>query len=322
MAGFSGNRFTREFDLAVPIVQGPMGGAAGPELVAAVANAGGLGMLPVWTLPPDRVADAIAETQRLTSRSFGVNLRADLVQLDHIRAALDAGATIVHLFWGDPSVSMAPVRAARAKMMATIGDAEAAAAALDVGADALIAQGVEAGGHVLSEIPLNALLEAVLPLAGDVPVVAAGGLADAHDVAEVMALGASGALLGTRFVATVESLAHEDYKQALLDAGADATPRSECFDIGWPDAPHRHLVNDTFAAWDRAGRPPPGQRPGESDTVLRMGDLELPRYSVMPPQCGMTGDIQSAVMYAGTGVAKIGDCPSASDVIRALASRL
>lgn len=322
MTDYPGNRFTRTFGLDVPIVQGPMGGAAGPELVAAVANAGAMGVLPVWVLPPHEVADAVKATQALTPRGFAVNIRADLVQLDHIRAALNAGVTVVHLFWGDPSASMEPIRAADAKMIATIGDAEAARAALDAGADALIAQGVEAGGHVLSEIPLRKLLEVVLPLAGEIPVIAAGGLADAADVAEVVALGASGALLGTRFVATVESMAHDAYKQALLQAGADATARSECFDIGWPDAPHRHLINDTYIAWDHAGRPGPGARPGEGEAILRMGDTEFPRYSVMPPQHGMVGDIRAAVMYAGTGVERVGDCPQASALVRELTSRL
>jgi len=160
----------------------------------------------------------------------------------------------------------------------------------------------------------------VLPLAGEVPVVAAGGLANAEDVATVMRLGASAALLGTRFVATRESMAHDDYKQALLEAGADATARSECFEIGWPNAPHRHLHNDTHDAWERAGRPAPGNRPGEGETILRMGDAEIPRYSVVPPQQGMTGDVRAAVLYAGTGVERIRDCPAASAVIRELMS--
>jgi nitronate monooxygenase len=322
MTDFPGNRFTRVFELDVPIVQGPMGGAAGPELVAAVANAGGLGVLPVWTLPADQVAPEVQATQRLTQRRFGANIRADLLQLDHIKAAIDAGVSIIHLFWGDPSASMGPIRAAGVRMIATIGDPDAARRALDAGADALIAQGVEAGGHVLSETPLKALLESVLPLAGDVPVVAAGGLADADDVAAMMRLGASGALLGTRFVATRESLAHADYKQALLEAGANATARSECFEIGWPDAPHRHLVNDTYAAWNDAGQPPSGARPGEGDVILRLGDTEFPRYSVMPPQRDMSGDVRSAVMYAGTGVERIRNCPTAAEVVRELATAL
>ena len=142
MTDYSGNNFTRKFNLRVPIVQGPMGGVAGPELVAAVANAVGLGILPIWHQPAQMAARAIAETQALTDSAFGVNLRADLVQIEHIRTALDAGVSIIHLFWGDPSDSMGQIDAAGARMIATIGDAEAAKVALDAGASALIAQGV------------------------------------------------------------------------------------------------------------------------------------------------------------------------------------
>ena len=314
--------FGNNFNLRVPIVQGPMGGVAGPELVAAVANAGGLGILPIWHQPAQMAARAIAETQALTDSAFGVNVRADLIQIEHIRTALDAGVSIIHLFWGDPSDSMRQIDAAGARMIATIGDTEAAKIALDAGASALIAQGIEAGGHVLGDTPLRSLLESVVSMASDVPVIAAGGLADAEDVAEMIDAGASGVLLGTRFVMTEESMAHDDYKRLLLNAGADSTARSLCFDGTWPDAPHRILQNSTLAAWDSAGQPKPGSRPGEGDIVLKSDDVSFPRYSVMPPIRGMVGDIGSAALYAGMGVAKINDCPFVADLVDELVSKI
>jgi len=320
MNSIATNRLTEMFELLVPIVQGPMGGVAGPELIAAVANAGALGILPIWTLSPEQVRAAVTATQSLTSRGFAVNVRADLQQQDQIQAAIDSGVAVVHSFWGDPGACAAQVKQAGARLLCTVGDAPSARAALDAGADALIAQGVEAGGHVRSEMPLEQLLEEVLTLAEGVPVVAAGGLATAEDVARVIALGAAGALLGTRFVATHESMAHDDYKQALIQAGAGSTVRSECFDIGWPDAPHRHIKNDTFLTWDSAGRPGPGARPGEGEVILAMGDVEIPRYAVMPPALGMTGAVHSAVLYAGTGVERIHNIASAAEVIAELIS--
>lgn len=320
--GFVGNDFTRAFGLDVPIVQGPAGGVTGPELVAAVAEAGALGVLPIWITSPAGAARLIEATRRLTARAFAVNLRADLVQSDHVAAAVDAGVSDFHLFWGDPAPSMPRIRAAGGRTICTIGDVEAARVALDAGADALVAQGVEAGGHVLGEVPLRELLEAVLPLAGRIPVIAAGGLMDAGDVAAMLALGASAALLGTRFVATRESLAHDAYKQALMDAGKDATVRSCCFDGGWPDAPHRNLKNSTFAAWDRAGRPAPGARPGEGEVVLRLGTVAIERYAATPPRRDMSGDAEAAVMYAGTGVARLADCPDTADLVRSLTTLL
>lgn len=314
-------RFTDEFGLTAPIVQGPMGGVAGPELVAAVTNAGALGILPIWGMGLEQAKRRLIETRALCERPYAVNLRADLVQRDHIALSLEQGITIFHLFWGDPHASMRHVRASAGvdvKTIVTVGDVDAAKSALDVGATALIAQGVEAGGHVLSETPLDALLQEVMEIAGDTPVIAAGGLANASDVARVVGAGAAGALLGTRFVATRESMAHDDYKQALLEAGTGATQRSLCFDDGWEDAPHRTLVNSTLVAWNDAKQPKRGARPGEDDVVLKLNNSPFRRYSVMPPVQGMTGDIRAGAMYAGTGVAKIDDCPCAADIVAAL----
>lgn len=325
MSNFSSNSLTREFGLKLPIVQGPMGAIAGPALVAAVASAGGMGLLPIWTQNSEAALRDIDETWAMSNGAFGVNIRADLDQIELIQAALDRGVSIVHLFWGDPQTSVRHIRAADAvgvKILVTVGDADAAKRALDAGVDGLVAQGIEAGGHVLGETPLEILLPAVVDIAQSVPVVAAGGLADAHDVARVMAAGAAGALLGTRFVATEESMAHDDYKQALSEAGADSTERSVCFVDGWEDAPHRTLKNATLAAWNAARQPASGSRPGENDVVLKLNDIPFKRYSVMPPIRGMTGEIRAGALYAGTGVAKIQGHPSVATVINELVSLL
>ena len=311
------NRLLTQLGIDIPLVQGPMGGVSGPALVTTVANAGGLGILPIWAESISSAVAAIEKVKTATARPFAVNLRADLVQTEHISAAIDSGVDIIHLFWGDPGPSRSAVDAGSARMLVTVGDREAARAALDAGACALIAQGVEAGGHVLGHTPLQELLDDVIDEADDVPVIAAGGCALAADARELLDRGAAGVLLGTRFIASAESDAHPTYKQAIIEAAEDATAMSLCFDIGWPDAPHRNLVNSTFRAWDAAGRPDPGHRPGEGDTVLRTASgRELPRYAVTPPKQGMTGDIEAAVMYAGTGVDRINNCPSAAEIVR------
>ncbi len=322
MAIPTATRFTRLFDLEVPLVQAPMGGVAGPQLVAAVADSGALGVLPIWYLP---VADAVAvirATQAETAKPFAVNVRADLVQLEHIAAALEAGVPVVHLFWGDPAPSMGPIRERGARMMATVWDRDSTRRALDAGAAALLAQGVEAGGHVIGTTPLAELVAMVRELAGDVPVAAAGGLADAGDVARVLAHGADAAALGTRFAATVESAAHDAYKQALIETGGDATVRSTCFDDMWPDAPHRTLQNSTFRMWDAAGRPAPGSRPGEGDVIFR-GPHGQPvtRYSMALPTGDMTGDVEAGALYAGSAVGRIADLPAVADLVRTLMDR-
>jgi NAD(P)H-dependent flavin oxidoreductase YrpB (nitropropane dioxygenase family) len=313
--------FTDTFDLSVPIVQAPMGGAAGPDLVAAAANAGALAILPIWFAPPDAARDAIERTRELTARPFAVNLRADLDQHDHIAMAIDAGISLFHLFWGDPAPSMAAIRRAGARMIATVGDVATTTAALNAGADALIAQGVEAGGHVWGTTPLHDLLPSVVALAGHIPVAAAGGIVDADDVVHAFALGASAAVLGTCLVVTAESAAHPDYKESLLAARAGDTVMSKCFDGFWPDAQHRTLSNSTYRMWREAGFPVAGSRPGEDDIVLRIpGVMDIPRYHAATPTADMTGDCEAAARYAGTGVGRIARVQSAAALIRDIAT--
>lgn len=283
-----------------------MGGAAGPRLVSAAADVGALAILPVWFVTPAAMSDIINQTRALTDRPFAVNLRADLRQSDHISAALDAGITTIHLFWGDPAPAMAPIRRAGTRMIATVSDLDTAKAALDAGAAALIAQGVEAGGHVFGTTPLAELLPQVINAAADIPVAAAGGIVDGNDVANALSSGASAAVLGTRLVATDESDAHPAYKQALVDAEDGDTVLSKCFDGFWPDAPHRTLKNSTYRAWSEAGSPSAGSRPGEGDILMRSPiGIDIPRYHAATPTNRMAGDCEGMALYAGMGVGRI-----------------
>jgi len=316
-------KFVADFGLKVPVVQGPMGNISGPKLVAAVANAGGLGILPIWLNTVEQTIATINATQALTTNPFAVNLRADLVQLDLVKAALDSGITIIHLFWGDPALSMPPVKHAGASMIATVWDHDSAQAALDAGASALIAQGVEAGGHVYGDTPLQKLLPIVLELAKNTPVIAAGGCATNVDAINMLNRGAAGILWGTRFVLSTESDAHEDYKRALIESDEGETARSMCFDDFWSNAPHRTLANSTFKAWDAAGQPSAGNRPGEGDIILHApGGIEIPRYHAMPPALAMSGEIEASAMYAGTGASQLSDCLPAAEIIERFATAL
>ncbi|MFK7914169.1 MAG: NAD(P)H-dependent flavin oxidoreductase [Pseudomonadales bacterium] len=314
--------FLTRFELTAPLVQGPMGGISGPRLVAAVCNAGSLGILPIWALPPKHVAASIAAARALTQRRFAVNVRADLKQLEHIDIALDCGVTDFHLFWGDAEPSMAPLRRAGATVLATVSDGDSTRAALDTGASVLIAQGVEAGGHVRSETPLATLLPQTIELASSqegVLVLAAGGCATAADVDQQLTAGAAGVLLGTRFAASSEADAHPEYQRALLRAGPNDTVRSLCFDDGWSNAPHRTLINDTWRRWQGAGAPGKGHRPGEADAIMHSkAGRAVYRYSMNPPMQGMTGTVTDAAMYAGTSAARLEHVLPAAQIIQSL----
>jgi nitronate monooxygenase len=174
---------------------------------------------------------------------------------------------------------------------------------------------------VLGSMPIDELLPVVCELAGEVPVIAAGGISTAADAAHMRQLGASGVLAGTRFVATDESDAHPLYKQLLLEAGGSDTVRTKLFDGSWPNAPHRVLRNSTYAMWEDAGCPAAGARPGASDITMHNATLgiDVPRYHAMLPSSDCTGDVEAAALYAGMGVGKVTGTVSAAEVVAELA---
>jgi nitronate monooxygenase len=182
----------------------------------------------------------------------------------------------------------------------------------------VIAQGVEAGGHVQSTTALADLLADVLEACGKLPVIAAGGLAVRGDVERVRRSGAAGAMLGTSFVATVESAAHEAYKAAIVGAAGPDAALTICFDGDWPHAPHRVLRNATLQRWEDAGCPAPGRRPDETETLARRADLAIPRYDDREPLAGDEGAIAEMCLYAGAGCGAIGDVPTAAELIARL----
>jgi nitronate monooxygenase len=199
-------------------------------------------------------------------------------------------------------------------VLAQIASADEAVAAVRSGCDAVIDQGVEAGGHVQGETGLLALVGAVCR-AVDVPVIAAGGIAGGDGGRAAMAAGAAGIAMGTRFVATLEADVHPEYAERLVLAGRDATVLTGLFDGGWPGAAHRVLRNSTHAAWEAAGRPASGERPGEGETVAEIDGVAIPRYSADEPRRATTGDIEAMCLYAGCGVGLVAAVEPAADVV-------
>lgn len=312
--------FTQLVGIDVPIVQAPIGGLAQPPLAAAVSNAGALGMLAITWLEGDEVQAAIDRTIDLTDKPFGVNMVLEWPQEERIRVALDAGVRFFSFFWGDPTPHLAAIHDAGAVVALTVGSADAARRAVGAGVDVIVAQGWEAGGHVISEVATMPLVPAVVDAVSPVPVVAAGGIADARGLAAVLALGASAGWLGTRFVMSSEATALPRYRELLAGAPETGTLHSSLFDIGWPNAPHRTLRTATTDAWEAAGRPAPGSRPGEGDVVARsMDGDEIVRYSSSSPREGVVGDVDALSLWAGQSVGLIDDIRPAGELVRAIA---
>ncbi len=239
---------------------------------------------------------------------------------DELAICLAERVPVIVSFWGDPTPYVAAAHPCGTMVFAQVGSVAEAIAAAKAGVDGVIAQGVEAGGHVRGTTALSVLVPAVRAAVHPTPVIAAGGVADGRGVAAALALGAQAVSMGTRFLASDEAEASNAYKSRIIAAGAEDTVLTSLFDLGWPDAPHRALRNRTVAKWEAAGRPPSGSRPGERDVIGRapLGGamLEVPRYSVVPPIAGYEGDLEDAVLYAGESCALVHDVRPAAAIVR------
>jgi len=199
--------FTDALGLDVPIVQAPIGSATCPALAAAVADAGALGMLAVTWRDEAATREAVAETRRRTDGVFGVNVVLDPAAKDvptetHVEACLDAGVDVFSFSFGDAAPYVDQVHDHGGVVLQSVGSAETAKRAVDAGVDVVVAQGWEAGGHVQGDVATLPLVPRVVDAVPETPVVAAGGIADGRGIAATLALGADGAWLGTRFLAT------------------------------------------------------------------------------------------------------------------------
>jgi enoyl-[acyl-carrier protein] reductase II len=229
----------------VAIMGGAMTWVSERHLVAAISNAGGFGVIACGSMYPDALAAEIAGTQELTNRPFGVNLITMHPALDDlIRVCLEAGVGHIVLAGGiPPGGAVRAVKDGGAKLIAFAPALVLAKRLVRSGADALVIEGSEAGGHI-GPVSLNVLAQEILPHVREVPVFVAGGIGRGEAILAYLEMGASGAQLGTRFAAAVESIAHSRFKQAFIRASArDALPSVQ-LDERFPVIPVRGLVNE------------------------------------------------------------------------------
>jgi nitronate monooxygenase len=313
-------KFMSMFDLKYPIVQAPAGGVVTSDLVAAVCNAGCLGGLPLSWSNAKSAKKSIAEIQSKTKGTFFANFVLNFEPVA-LLAAVEAGVKAIQFSWGMPTIAQVKsIKSSNVILGIQVTDEESASQALKLGADYLVCQGVEAGGHVHASRPLENALKRVLSVAGKVPVIASGGVATGNDIHRLLLAGAAGVVMGTRFVATRESGAHQQYKDSLITAKSEDTVFTTCMNKGWDGATHRILRNSTFREWSKFGCPKVGSRPGEHDKIARYGDAPgdkfvIERYSIDSPGRSINGDIEALANYAGKGVDNINDIPSVADLV-------
>jgi NAD(P)H-dependent flavin oxidoreductase YrpB (nitropropane dioxygenase family) len=313
-----------------PILSAGMGAAAGPELAAAVSNAGGCGVMGAGGAGPEFVKEMIRQVRRLTDRSFGFNYilddENDEQETEPVDAALEEGLPLVVLFWGNPRAFVQRAHRQGAKLFIQVGSVNEAKRAADAGVDAIIAQGSEAGGHVRGTTALSVIVPEVVDAVKPLPVLASGGIAEGRGLAAALALGAQGVSIGTRFLASEEMATPRRLKQAVVDAHAqDTLYVPDLFDVGWPNAPHRVIRNRVVEEWEAAGRPPSGQKPGEGTIVGRytlFGNVirEVKKYQATTPHPDFDGDLELMPHWGGQSCSLVRDIKPAGQIVRDLVS--
>ncbi|WP_399681715.1 nitronate monooxygenase [Xenophilus sp.] len=301
----------------LPLVLAGMGGVARAELVTAVTRAGGFGLLGMVREPPALIREQVQAVRAATDRPFGVSIIPAATEAGLLRRQVDLLLTLevpaVCLFWDLSAPIVERCRAAGTRVLCQVGSAAEALAAQEAGAQVLIAQGMEAGGHVRGRQPLAELLPEVLA-AVRIPVLAAGGLADGGDVAAVLSAGAQGAMLGTALLATHESFAHPYHQQRIVDAREGDTLLTEDFHINWPrGAGVRVLVNSVTRG--EHGSPFSGAR------IPIGADAGRPilMFSTDSPLRSTSGNLEAMALYAGQGAARIDRIAGAAERLRAIA---
>jgi nitronate monooxygenase len=316
-------------NLEHPIAQAGLGGGlARGELAGAVSAAGGLGTLGI--MPPAQLAREIRVARDLApGRPLAVNLLLPFTKAAHVRACIEARVDAVVLFFGFAPRTVAALRDAGILVLHQVGQPAEARRALTDGADALIAQGLEAGGHLRAVKPLDETLPAILQCADGRPVLAAGGVANGERVRELLDMGAAAAVAGTRFLLTHECHAQPAYQRRVL--GAPRTLDTELFGFGWP-ARHRVVPNAATQRWCathdagpsliRALNKPTGPLGGllplrTLEILVRLQRPGIPVLSPGPALRDMPAhSIEAAALYAGVVAREIDHVVTAADAVR------
>jgi nitronate monooxygenase len=297
----------------LPIVLAGMGGVARSELVTAVTKAGGFGFLGMVREPPSLIRAEVGEVRAATDRDFGVNLipaatKPDLLEAE-IAVVLAERVPVVCLFWDLSAELVKRLRDAGILVVCQIGSSREAEEAQAAGAQILIAQGVEAGGHVRGTVPRRDIVRDAVKIA-NVPVLAAGGMFNGRDLIEMLDLGAQGIVLGTALLATDESFAHNYHKQRTVEAKPGDTLRTQAFHINWPPEAYVRVLENSVTRGE-LGDPFSGRR----EIIGKEGDREIWLFSTDSPLKDMTGDFEKMALYAGEASGALDDIVPAAERI-------
>ncbi len=299
------NRICELFKIKYPILQGGMAWVATSELAAAVSNAGGLGIIGAGHMPAELLQKEIRKTKQMTNKPFGVNimLRSPFVK-DVMQLVIDERVKVITTGAGNPAEYVPALKEVGTKVVPVVASVALALRLARSGADALIAEGNESGGHI-GTVNTMCLLPQVVD-AVDIPVIAAGGVCDARGVAASLCLGAEGVQIGTRFVVTHECIAHENYKNAIIKA-KDRTAVVTGLSTGHPVRVLENMMTKKFEELEKDGASP------EELDAFGAGKLKL---------AACDGDVKMGSVMAGQSAGLIKEIKSVEQIIQEMVKDL
>ncbi len=308
-----------QMGIDVPFVGAGMAIVGGPALTAGVSNAGGLGLFCLGPGTPELLGTSIDQIRQLTDRPFGVDFIVEDTSFGpatteaHIDVVVEKKVPLVVFFWNPPPAEwVAKIRESGAKIWGTAYSVESALKLEELGVDAIIVQTNEAGGHVKATLGALSLIPATVAALNGTPVIAAGGIVDGPTAAAAFALGADAVCVGTRLVASVESLASDEYKERLLQAKSGETTVTTIFGPEWPDAPMRVIRNAAVAQSERGEGVPEGVI---GKTLVFGQEYDMPACSAILPTLNTKGDHEAMCIAAGAGVGSITSVKTAAEIV-------
>jgi nitronate monooxygenase len=300
--------FTRLVGCTVPIQLAGMGSILSPELAAAVSGAGALGQITFAGIEVEDARQRLEKLTSLTTRPFGVNLLIPYLDKQILEMSVKK-AKVIDFFWGDPDPELVrQVHDAGVLASWQVGSVAEAIAAEKAGCDFIIAQGVEAGGHIRGALGLMPLLTQVLDKVA-VPTLGAGGIGSGRGIAAVLAAGAAGVRMGTRFIAAAESNAHPDYVRAVISAQAEDSIRTNRFEVECPLCPSTHgVLRQALEAAEAF----------DGSYVADFNGEPVAKFRGTPPFKGFTGNIGAMACYAGQSVGEVRGVQPAAEIVAEL----
>jgi NAD(P)H-dependent flavin oxidoreductase YrpB (nitropropane dioxygenase family) len=312
-------KLTKEYGFSVPLISAGMAFVATAELAIAVSKTGALGQMSGSGFPVDYLKSQIQKIKtELKGKPFGVNFIPRFIQIEHIEACIAEKVPVVIFFWDDVQAEyIKRLKENKVKIWMQIGSLAEAKVALEAGADALIVQGYEAGGHNRSTASVFSLLPNIKKALPQIPLIVAGGIADGQGLAAALILGADAVSVGTRFLATPESNAHPEYKKRVVAAEVHDTVHHNIFGFDFADATVRGIRNKIVAEYEGKDYPAPyaNKKPEDFPIIGQSAMGPIRRFSGVLPTPETTGDFEQMSLLAGESVGLIKDIKPVAEIV-------